>query len=149
MSFDKCVSPCNKHPNQGIEHSHHPEKFFWVQFQSISVLSSGNHYSDFQLHTLILPVLKLHVNEVILYVEIFFLYLLTIHKSSFVKHLLKSFVFLKKLAVCFLKLFYSSPLYILDTSPLLKIHMAKFFFRICLTFLFSQYYLLMNRSFKF
>lgn len=52
--FDKWIHLCNLHPNQDVEHLHHPPKFPRAHLQSVSATSTpGNHGAAFYHHRLV------------------------------------------------------------------------------------------------
>ena len=61
--------PCNQHPNQDIEHFHHPRKFphpLWSESSLTATL--GSYRFDFYRQRIIFPVLELHISAIIHYV---------------------------------------------------------------------------------
>lgn len=67
ISFNKCMYRYNPDPYQNIEHNRRSRKFLHVPSQPLSVimLSEANIALIFFYHKLVLPVLQLHMGEII------------------------------------------------------------------------------------
>lgn len=74
VSIDKCIHQCNKHPNQKVDHNHHPTKFLYIHLKSISMPPRSNCYYNFYWDRLELAVLEIYLNEICIHSILQYMY---------------------------------------------------------------------------
>ena len=61
MSSDKHIHLCNCHPDQNIEHFHHPRVSSWLSLESPSTAYPGNYWFDFYHYLISITIYKLYL----------------------------------------------------------------------------------------